>query len=126
MPALLNRRITIADYLVQRGLPADWRYGSPLGRVTAQLYRQTYHREPSRAWRLINGRFRRVMAYTPDEQHVLAEAWETYDRTATPPATTAPDTVLRRIDRDLTDYWAGSGDSMRWRPTGSEPLRSHP
>lgn len=78
-----SRRITTAEYLAQRGLPADWRYASPYGRIAAEIYRDTYRREPGRAFRLINGRFRRVMAYRPSEAHVLATAWRSYRRTAT-------------------------------------------
>ena len=115
----MNRRTTVAEYLVRRGLPADWRYGSPLGRVAAQLYRQTYNREPGHAFRWINGRFRRVMAYRPTETHILATAWEQYGCTAgqrpAPVVWTRP-----------APAWQGSGDSMRWMPTGATPIRSHP
>jgi hypothetical protein len=122
----MQRRTTVAEYLVQRGLPADWRYGSPLGKVAARVYRETYHHEPSRAWRLINGRFRRVMAYRPAEAHVLAEAWELYPRTGAPqaPAPSRPRPVLSRIDQVLED-WHGSGDSMRWMP-GEGSIGRHP
>ncbi|WAZ20206.1 hypothetical protein STRCI_001307 [Streptomyces cinnabarinus] len=115
----MNRRITVAEYLVRRGLPADWRFGSWLGRVAAEIYRDTYRREPRRAFRFINGRFRRVMAYTPGERHVLSEAWEAYGRYAVdrpaPAARPRPVAVPR-----LT-----SGDAMRWIPTNA-PVRSHP
>ncbi|WND33991.1 hypothetical protein RI578_06645 [Streptomyces sp. BB1-1-1] len=118
----MNRRITVAEFLVRRGLPADWAYGSPLGRVAARIYRATYGREPARAFQFINGHFRPVMTYAPDEEHVLAQAWEQYGCTAgryvyrPRPATRAPRTG---------PVWHGSGDAMRWTPpTG--PLRSHP
>lgn len=75
-------KITVAEYLARQGLPADWRYASPFGRVTAETYRAAYRREPRKAFRLINGRFRRVMAYRPSERHVLATAWGIYPRTA--------------------------------------------
>ncbi|MFJ2004773.1 hypothetical protein [Streptomyces chartreusis] len=116
---VIVRRTTVAEYLVQRGLPADWRYGSPLGRVAAQIYRQTYGREPGKAFRFINGRFRRVMAYWPTEAHVLAAAWEHYGCTAGLAPAPVTRTVRRRAD------WSGSGDSMRWTPTPG-PLCSHP
>ncbi|MEU4173256.1 hypothetical protein AB0F46_41260 [Streptomyces sp. NPDC026665] len=117
MNALLSHRITVAEYLVQRGLPADWRFGSPLGRVAARIYRTTYRSEPARAFRFINGRFRRVMAYRPSELHVLATAWEQYGRTAgaRPAPAPRPNPVAVRP----------SGDAMRWTP-GAGPVRSHP
>jgi hypothetical protein len=118
MTAHANRRITVAEFLVRRGLPADWPYGSPLGRVAARLYRQTYGREPGRAWRFINGRFRQVMTYAPGEQHVLARAWEVYGCTADRPRPVA-------LARRPAPVWHGSGDAMRWIPTPG-PLRSHP
>ncbi|MFJ2719409.1 hypothetical protein [Streptomyces sp. NPDC087437] len=114
----MNRRITVAEYLVRRGLPADWKYGSPLGRVAAQIYRQAYGREPGHAWRLINGRFRQVMTYQPGEQHVLTRAWEEYGCTAARPRAVAPASRPAPV-------WRGSGDAMRWTPTDG-PLRSHP
>lgn len=114
-----TRRITVADYLVQRGLPADWRYGSPLGRVAARLYREAYGNEPSRAFRWINGRFRRVMAYRPTETHVLTAAWEQY-------GCTAGQFAARPVQTRRTPVgWPGSADSMRWTPP-SGPVRSHP
>lgn len=112
----ITRRTTVAEYLVRRGLPADWRFGSPLGRVAAEIYRQTYRREPGRAFRFINGRFRRVMAYTPGERHVLAEAWDCYGRYAE----NRPAPVVRTPVPQLTSI-----DAMRWTPTGG-PVRSHP
>lgn len=119
MTVQISRRITVAEFLVRRGLPADWRYGSPLGRVAARIYRETYGREPGTAFRWINGAFRRVMAYRPTETHVLATAWEQYGTTAgTLPARPAP-------ARRTRTGWAGSVDSMSWQPTGS-PIRSHP
>jgi hypothetical protein len=114
----MNRRITVAEYLVRRGLPADWNYGSPLGRVAARIYRQTYGREPGRAFRFINGRFRQVMTYAPSEQHILARAWELYGCTAGQARPVTP-------ARHTGPAWHGSGDAMRWTPTGG-PLRSHP
>jgi hypothetical protein len=117
--ALPPRRTTVAEYLVQRGLPADWRFGSPLGRVAAEIYRQAYRREPSKAWRFINGRFRRVMAYQSSEAHVLTAAWDRYGCTAGH----RPTRVIRT--RRTVPDWAGSGDAMRWRPSGG-PIRSHP
>lgn len=117
MSVLVNRRITVAEYLVRRGLPADWPYGSPLGRVAAQTYRQTYRREPGKAFRFINGRFRRVMAYRPSEAHVLTTAWERYGSIAGRPAT-APAAPSGSV-------WRGSGDAMRWTPDRT-PVRSHP
>ncbi|MFE6362943.1 hypothetical protein ACFVP3_23455 [Streptomyces sp. NPDC057806] len=115
----MNRRITVAEYLVRRGLPADWPYGSPLGRVAASLYRQTYGREPRRAWRFINGRFRQVMTYAPGEQHVLTRAWEQYGCTAG--RRTAP--AARPVRP--TAVWLPSGDAMRWVPAAG-PVRAHP
>ncbi|MGC9540198.1 hypothetical protein [Streptomyces sp. UG1] len=119
MKGQFTRRTTVAEYLVQRGLPADWRYGSWLGRVAAQIYRQTYGREPGRAFRFINGRFRRVMAYRPSETHVLTEAWDRYGCYAE----RRPAPVAR--PRRTAPVWDGSGDSMRWTPSDS-PVRSHP
>lgn len=109
-------KITVAEYLVTRGLPANWRYASPLGRIAAETYRAAYGREPRHAFRLINGRFRRVMAYRASERHVLATAWETYPRT-----NPAIPSQRRTIDRVL----AVSGDAMRWTPD-SAPLTRHP
>ncbi|MFH8405474.1 hypothetical protein ACH4FX_11970 [Streptomyces sp. NPDC018019] len=116
-------KITVAEYLVTRGLPATWRYASPFGRIAAETYRSIYRREPRKAFRLINGRFRRVMAYRASELHVLAEAWESYPRTANPSAVPSPRRTVERIDRVLADYV--SGDAMRWQPS-SEPLTRHP
>ncbi|MER5909552.1 hypothetical protein ABT124_03350 [Streptomyces sp. NPDC001982] len=116
---LTHRRITVAEYLVQRGLPADWRFGSPLGRVAAQIYRQTYRREPGRAFRFINGRFRRVMAYLPSETHVLTAAWDRYGCTAGH----RPARTVRAARTPAA--WPGSVDAMRWTPSGG-PIRSHP
>ena len=118
-------RTTVVEYLASRGLPADWRYASPFGRLAAEAYRATYRREPSKAWRFINGRFRRVMAYRPSEVHVLATAWDRYPRTnpnarPVPRPRTVRQTVAR-IDAVLSGY----GDAMRWTP-GPEPMRSHP
>jgi hypothetical protein len=115
----MNRKTTVAEYLVRRGLPADWRFGSWLGRVAAEIYRDTYGREPRNAFRFINGRFRRVMAYGPAERHVLSEAWDAYGRYAE--ARPAPVVRTRRTAPD----WHSSGDSMRWTPTNT-PVRSHP
>ncbi|MFJ9179403.1 hypothetical protein [Streptomyces sp. NPDC102360] len=84
-----TRQITVAEYLAAQGLPADWRYAPPFGRMAAEAYRRTYHRDPPRAFRLINGRFRRVMAYRQSERHVLATAWETYPRTSALPVLAA-------------------------------------
>ncbi|WP_432169092.1 hypothetical protein [Streptomyces sp. 1222.5] len=119
MSALLSRRITVAEYLVQRGLPADWRFGSPLGRVAAEVYRDRYRREPGQAFRWINGRFRKVMAYRPEEAHVLATAWDRYGCTAG--QRRAP---VARARRPYVSPIV-SGDAMRWTP-GNTPLRSHP
>lgn len=119
MSVLVSRRITVAEYLVRRGLPADWRYGSPFGRVAAEIYRSTYRREPLRAFRWINGRFRRVMAYRPPEVHVLTAAWERY-------GCTAGQRPIRTVTRSrTTPDWPTSTDAMRWTPSGA-PLRSHP
>lgn len=118
MQALPARRTTVAEYLVRQGFPADWRFGSPLGRVAAEIYRHTYRREPSRAWRFINGRFRRVMAYRPTETHILTAAWEQYGRTAGQAPT-------RTATRPRTSAALVSGDAMRWTPN-SGPVRSHP
>lgn len=118
MNVLLTRRITVADFLVQRGFPADWPYGSPLGKVAADIYRQTYRREPGRALRWINGHVRWVMAYEPSEAHVITAAWERYGRYAGH----RPAPVVR--SHLAPAYWPGN-DAMRWRPT-SGPLRSHP
>ncbi|WP_155054556.1 hypothetical protein [Streptomyces blattellae] len=119
MNAQLSRRITVAEYLVQRGLPAGWRYGSWLGRVAAEIYRDTYRREPGKAFRFINGRFRRVMAYRPAERHVLSEAWDAYGRYAEDRS--AP--VVRPVRVPAPQLT--SVDAMRWTPTPS-PVRSHP
>jgi hypothetical protein len=119
MNAQFSRRVTVAEYLVQRGLPADWRYGSWLGRVAAEIYRDTYRREPSRAFRFINGRFRRVMAYAPAERHVLTEAWDRYGRYAE--ARPAPVVRTRHVPAPRLT----SGDAMRWTPSRG-PVRSHP
>lgn len=119
MSVLVNRRITVAEYLVRRDLPADWRYGSWLGRVAAEIYRDTYRREPSRAFRFINGRFRRVMAYRPSEAHVLIAAWDRYGSFAED----RPAPVVRT--RSIPAPRLTSGDAMRWTPT-SAPVRSHP
>ncbi|MEU7403822.1 hypothetical protein [Streptomyces sp. NPDC044948] len=119
----MSRRITITEYLVRRGLPADWAYRSPLGRAAARIYRATYGREPGHALQLIHGRFRPVMAYTPSEQHVLAEAWEAYGSTAgryayrPRPAASTP--------RPTGPVWHGSGDAMRWTPPPG-PTPNHP
>ncbi|MFD4830174.1 hypothetical protein ACFWPV_10010 [Streptomyces uncialis] len=48
----------------------------------AEVYRERYGREPRKAFRLINGRFRRVMAYRIGEAEVLRIAWYRYARTA--------------------------------------------
>lgn len=116
-------RTTVATFLTRNGLPADWRYASPLGRVAADIYRRTYGREPGTTWQLIHGKFRTVMAYSPSERHVLTEAWQQYTPGPDRP-TPRPRTVLGRIDRALAD-WYGSGDSMRWQPAPG-PLRPHP
>ncbi|GHA01200.1 hypothetical protein ACFOOM_12340 [Streptomyces echinoruber] len=119
MNTLLTRRITVADYLTQRGLPADWRYASPLGRAAAAIYRQLYRREPARALRWINGHVRQVCAYDPSEAHVLTAAWEQYGCTAgLRPVPTA------RFGWAPVDWVVGI-DAMRWRPTDG-PMRSHP
>ncbi|HET6636808.1 MAG TPA: hypothetical protein VFH77_17455 [Streptomyces sp.] len=115
-------RSTVATLLRQQGLPTDWRYASPLGKVAADIYRRTYRREPGTTWQLINGRLRTVMAYSPTERHVLTQAWQQY--TPGPDRPTAPHDVLSRIDRTLTD-WRGSVDSMRWQPAHG-PMRPHP
>lgn len=117
-------RTTVVEYLASRGLPADWRYASPFGRLAAEAYRAEYRREPGKAFRLINGRFRRVMAYRASEAHVMATAWDRYPRTN--PNAVPQRSVRRtvaRIDRALSDYV--SGDAMRWTPS-NERLRSHP
>ncbi|WP_327377986.1 hypothetical protein OG393_30910 [Streptomyces sp. NBC_01216] len=85
MKPQLSRRITVAEYLVRQGLPADWRYASAYGRAAARVYRQTYRREPGKAFRMIGLRFYRVMAYRPAEAHVLVAAWDQYPRTASLP-----------------------------------------
>jgi hypothetical protein len=113
----MQRRITVAEFLVRQGLPADWRFGSPLGRVAAEIYRNTYRREPGRAFRWINGRFRRVMAYRPSEAHVITAAWERYGSTAGHRPAPRP--------RPAVTTWRGSGDSMSWWPSDA-PTRSHP
>ncbi|MFF3848013.1 hypothetical protein [Streptomyces sp. NPDC002328] len=117
--AQISRRITVAEFLVRRGLPADWPYGSPLGRVAARLYREAYGHEPSTAFRVIHGRFRRVMAYRSTETHILTSAWELYGSTAGQFAARPAQT------RRTPAGWPGSADSMRWTPPGG-PVRSHP
>lgn len=119
MQVQFSRRITVAEYLVLRGLPADWRFGSWLGRVAAEIYRATYRREPSKAFRLIDGRFYEVMAYAPGERHVLAEAWERNGRYADG----RPAPVVRT--RPVSAPRLTSGDAMRWTPSAG-PVRSHP
>lgn len=116
MNAQLSRRITVAEYLVQRGLPADWRFGSWLGRIAAEIYRDTYRREPSRAFRVINDRFRPVFAYGPAERHVLTEAWEAYGRYAEH----RPAPIVRTPVPQFTSI-----DAMRWTPAAG-PVHSHP
>lgn len=119
-------KTTVAEYLASRGLPADWRYASPFGRIAAQIYRSRYHREPRRAFRLINGRFRRVMAYRPSEVHVMATAWDRYPRTNPNAACwSSPGRTVARIDRALRDY-SVSNDAMRWRPSSEPITRNHP
>ncbi|MGW6292459.1 hypothetical protein [Streptomyces sp. NPDC055058] len=113
-------RTTIATFLTARGMPADWRYASPLGKVAADIYRRTYGREPGTTWQLINGKFRTVMAYSAREAHVITAAWQQYT-----PGPDRPRTIVHRIDRALAD-WYGSADSMRWQPPPTGPLRSHP
>ncbi|MFJ6730035.1 hypothetical protein ACIQPQ_34565 [Streptomyces sp. NPDC091281] len=122
MTALISRRTTVAEYLVRRGLPADWRYGSPLGRVAATIYRETYRCEPGTAFRWINGRFRRVKAYLPSETHVLNDAWARYGAAVAAPA---PRPACQVETRPASTGWISSIDSMRWKPTGG-PVRSHP
>ncbi|QES45177.1 hypothetical protein DEJ49_33080 [Streptomyces venezuelae] len=118
-------KTTVAEYLVTRGLPATWCYASPFGRIAAETYRSTYRREPRHAFRLINGRFRRVMAYRASERHVLDTAWEIYPRCTDPSAAVpSPRRTVARIDRVLNDY-SVSGDAMRWQP-GNQPLTRHP
>ncbi|MFF0183472.1 hypothetical protein [Streptomyces sp. NPDC005244] len=121
-------KLTVAEYLSRRGLPADWRYASPFGRLAAEIYRAAYRREPRKAFRLINGRFRRVMAYRPSEVHVMATAWDRYPRTnpaAVPaPRRSSPRRTLARIDRELNAYV--SGDAMRWVPSSEPITRHHP
>jgi hypothetical protein len=119
MNAQLSRRVTVAEYLVQRGLPADWRFGSWLGRMAAEIYRDTYRREPSKAFRFINGHVCPVMAYGPAERHVLTEAWDRYGSFAE----RRPAPVART--RYVPAPRLTSGDAMRWTPT-SRPVRSHP
>lgn len=116
--SVISHKVTVAEFLVCRGLPADWRFGSPLGRVAAQIYRQTYGCEPGHAFRFINGRFRRVMAYRATEAHVLLTAWDRYGSTAGHRPATAP-------GQRPVIAWRGSGDSMRWWPSAAA-TRSHP
>ena len=116
---VVSHKVTVAEFLVCRDLPADWRFGSPLGRVAAEIYRQTYGTEPSHAFRFINGRFRKVMAYRPSEAHVLIAAWDRYGSTAGRRPAPAP------RPRRTVAAWRGSGDSMRWTPTDA-PMRGHP
>lgn len=82
-------RVTAAEYLTARGIPTGWPCASPFGRVAAETYRTIYRREPTCAFLLINGRFRRIAAYRPNEVHVLAAAWGSYPRTATLPVLAA-------------------------------------
>ncbi|MFJ6841389.1 hypothetical protein ACIQRE_01830 [Streptomyces griseoluteus] len=124
MSVLVRGTTTVAQDLAERGLPADWNWGGEFGKAAARIYRRTYGREPGHALQLINGKLRSVMAYTPDERHVLTQAWESVRARAAFSAPQRPRSVLDRIDRALND-WVGSADSMRWRPdTG--PLRAHP
>lgn len=104
---IVTRRITVAEYLTTRDLPADWQYASPFGRVAAETFRSIYHREPGKAFRLINGRFRKVMAYRASELHVLDIAWRRYPRTG------------------ACQVWHGSSDAMQWTPSPA-PLTRHP
>ncbi|MBP5875692.1 hypothetical protein PV360_37055 [Streptomyces scabiei] len=116
MNVQLNRAITVADYLVQRGLPADWRFGSWLGRVAAEIYRDTYRHEPFKAFRVINDHVRPVCAYAAGESHVLSEAWDRYGRFAV----SRPAPAVRPVPPALTSI-----DAMRWTPHAG-PVRSHP
>ncbi|MEI5520697.1 hypothetical protein WB388_08790 [Streptomyces brasiliscabiei] len=116
MNVQLNRAVTVADYLVQRGLPADWRFGSWLGRIAAEIYRDTYRREPYKAFRVINDHVRPVCAYADGERHVLAEAWDAYGHYAENRPTPAARPALPQLT---------SIDAMRWTPD-TEPTPSHP
>ncbi|WP_030777172.1 hypothetical protein [Streptomyces sp. NRRL S-920] len=116
-------KTTVAEYLATRGLPANWRYASPFGRIAAETYRSIYRREPRKAFRFINGKFRRVMAYRASERHVLDTAWDIYPRCANPSAVPTPRRTVDRIDRVLNDYV--SNDAMRWSPS-NQPLTRHP
>ncbi len=83
----MNRRVTVAELLSKRALPADWRHGPPLGRVDACIYRAPHGREPGHAFRLVNGRFRQVMTYAPASSTCSPGRGR---RTAAPPDSTCP------------------------------------
>ncbi|MFI6249010.1 hypothetical protein, partial [Streptomyces sp. NPDC051016] len=119
MNVVISHKVTVAEFLVCRDLPADWRFGSPLGRVAAEIYRQTYGREPGRAFRFINGRFRKVMAYRPSEAHVLIAAWDRYGSTAGRRPAPAPRPRPTRAARP------GCGHNVRWGPP-ARPQRGPP
>ena len=102
MAGQLIHRITVAEYLATRGMPASWRYASPYGRTVAATYRTLYRAEPGKALLFINGKFRPVMAYAVDEVHVLDAAWDLYLRTAplagSTPEPSATDLLFASLD----------------------------
>jgi len=71
-------------FLTSRGTTAEFadRYGSAFGRTAAKTYRQQRGTEPRRAWSLVNGVWRRVMGYRPEDLPVLDTALARYPRTA--------------------------------------------
>lgn len=103
MAGQLIHRITVAEYLAMRGVPAGWwPYASPLGRLAAAIYRALYGKEPGKAHMFINGKFRPVMAYEVDELHILDTAWALYERTAelagSTPEPPATDVLFASLD----------------------------
>ena len=98
MEAKSERAVTVAEFLAMRGLPIDWRYASVYGRVVAQIYRAIFRREPARTQILLNGKFRPVMAYAPDEAFVLEAAWAACEHTQ---AVTGPalDEAVQLLER---------------------------
>ncbi|WP_019548448.1 hypothetical protein [Streptomyces sulphureus] len=82
--ALSAGMLFVRQYLRGRGCTQQFadRYGSAFGRVAAKQYRATYGTEPRRAWSLVHGTWRRVLAYLPEERDNLDAAVRAYPRTA--------------------------------------------
>jgi len=71
-------------FLTARGAEPEFadRYGSAFGRTAAKTFREQRGTEPCRAWSLVNGVWRRVMGYRPEDLPVLDTALALYPRTA--------------------------------------------